>query len=290
MTEHDFQLVGIYADTIADGQELGFTLPDIGALKVNFKAREDKRNEITFEASGFTDSGGALNAGTALKQIASLMAMELGVGIDFGDDKAMEDNKTLEGKMPGLYVHPKGIGRGKLHLFRPVSKTPKAASIEDSLKRCQQVLRQTKAAKLQLAAALYSRAHFSASQEARLVTLVTALETLATRGDQSAPVATFIDTVNERLEADAGITPEERHQLASALGDLKLQSISESCRRVGAQYGGLAGLAIADRSYKVRSKLVHDGRQSLETNLDSLCGDVDHLLRQVVAGLTTQSS
>ena len=139
-----------------------------------------------------------------------------------------------------------------------------------------------------LAAEVLMSAAFEASDRARFLAHITALEILADREPRSALLAQVVDGLPRNLDAVKGdLTEGEYQSFRSSLATLRLQSIGQAVRRLGTDIdrSSIPGLGDEDpgdflaRCYQARSNLVHEGETSAD--LRALGGPLHFLIRAI---------
>jgi hypothetical protein len=112
-----------------------------------------------------------------------------------------------------------------------------------------------------LAYDLYSSSFFQPSPDARFLTLMMSVETLAERKQRSRPLQEFVTSMIKETKG-AGFDPKETDSMVGALRDLKMQSIGDSCKDLAVvlnleTYNGMDSVTFIGKCYGLRSKLVH---------------------------------
>jgi hypothetical protein len=122
--------------------------------------------------------------------------------------------------------------------------------------------------RLALACDLYSQAMFETSLAAQFISLVTAIEALVDRGQQSDAVQAVLRVAENDLfpklsQLAPSLDDSTLQSIKGRFRDLRQESISQAFRRLAATYGKPAGYdgetpgQFAARVYTLRSKLVH---------------------------------
>jgi hypothetical protein len=144
-----------------------------------------------------------------------------------------------------------------------------------------------------LAAEVLMSAAFEATDRARFLAYITALEILADRKPRSAVLDQVVDgAISDLEEVRDDLADDEYHSFRTGLVWLRQQSIGQAIRGlgkdlVGASIPGLAGEAPRDflaRCYQVRSTLVHDGGMSSDIDLRALGGPLRSIVRAILIG------
>lgn len=112
-----------------------------------------------------------------------------------------------------------------------------------------------------LAYDVYGLSFFVPTADARFLMLMTALECLIERQSRSVEVRAHVEVMLKETK-DADLPEPERQRLVSALGGLKLESITAAGARLAdsverQEYLGTANAAFFKRAYDMRSRLVH---------------------------------
>lgn len=114
----------------------------------------------------------------------------------------------------------------------------------------------------QIAYDLYSDS-FDLSPDSRLISLVTAIETILVRSARTAAAIQHVDSLIEATNVSNELEPNEKDSLISGLRDLRKQSITSAGvelleeRLKGRKYGGQSAGEFWKTAYRLRSKLVH---------------------------------
>jgi hypothetical protein len=140
-----------------------------------------------------------------------------------------------------------------------------------------------------LAAEVLMSASFEASDRARFLAYITALEILAGRQPRSAVLDQVVDAALRNLDAVKGdLTESEYQSFRSSLATLRLQSIGQAVRGLGTDLNrsSIPGLGDEDpgdflaRCYQARSNLVHEGKTSAD--LRALSGPLHFMIRAIL--------
>lgn len=138
--------------------------------------------------------------------------------------------------------------------------------------------------RLLLSMELFVAAALESNDRARFVMAVSALEPLAVQECLGPDVAVVVDDLIARLAAASTIAPELRHSLEGRLRQLKRESVRQALKRLCAQWlpGEAAAWVQLDRTYALRSELLHEGRpQDLDILLSEETTQVSNLLRRI---------
>lgn len=263
--------------------------------------------ELLFSGRGYATHGEAEQAGRALKNVIRLAAVEVGKGLDVGQD-------TVRGRA-GQVVIEDYAGRGLqllpdvhgLQVYEEVAKPVVLlmrgeGTVVTPLDRFTGALRaQAEQAagvteSRALACDLFVQSRFESSLKSRVLTLVTALEVLSERRERSGVAARLVEEFREAIKRAAGEADgEERRQLDSLLGaanDLRLESIGTAIRELAEPVpaselvGDRDGSGLARASYVARSQLTHDGVTSHD--LVALFGPLQSLVRRLCIASDTE--
>lgn len=110
---------------------------------------------------------------------------------------------------------------------------------------------------------LFAASFFDSSPDARLISLVTAVETLIDPPQRSSAARAHVESLITATKDAGTLTSRERDSLLGKLGDLRRESISATGRefvgnRLGDRtYGDQPAPRLWRKSYEVRSRLVH---------------------------------
>jgi len=128
-----------------------------------------------------------------------------------------------------------------------------------------------------LALELFSASRFEGSVRARFLTLVSAVECIATRpprgGSAVTLVRSFQNILNQSLVDDV-----DRSQLQGSLQDLERRSITGTCKALVEDHCVTERARLFVKCYHARSKLVHEGRTEIDIgahvhDLEQVVGD-----------------
>jgi len=134
-----------------------------------------------------------------------------------------------------------------------------------------------------LALELCALADHETSERARFLTLVTAVESLTTRGRRFEPARQLVESFVTTVQSAQALPDAERASLLGGLKELRNESIGHSCRALVAahlgerQYGGKRAAQFFGECYSVRSRVAHGERLAV--------GDLSGYLSWLVADL-----
>lgn len=299
MTTYAFRITAFLAggDIETKDRQISLVLPALARpIKVTLSEREYQTGNcsLTLWCGGFNSEGEARAAGAPVKTALMLAGVLLGVGIDAGGDEVMspaarrkdgQEDERFQPDVHGLQVVPEieQMRFGLVRLGRPEKKPTSPGDFEKNVAECyrpDKLLTQ----KQTLAAQLYSQSHFHASDAARFVTLISAVEALAEQRRSSPAACALIETFVGMTAAPVDLEGSEKQTLTDRLGYLKLESIGSACRALVRAYCGEPAVKDFMRLYDVRSKLLHTGEPPPGTKLAAELCVLDPLLRRLVAG------
>ena len=133
--------------------------------------------------------------------------------------------------------------------------------------------------KLLLSMEVFAASKLETSERAKLLSMVSSFELLASRKRHGKEVKEFLNQVLKELKLDDQIDKEIKNSISSSIGSLKKESISQSLKRFVTEVVPEIQNAssIIDEAYKLRSQIIHSGRPK-----DS---DID--ISDTMAGLET---
>lgn len=124
---------------------------------------------------------------------------------------------------------------------------------------------------LLLSMEIFTGAQLEASDRARFLATVSALEPLATRQPLGVEVNRLVDTCIETLEGSHRISVDVRRSLDGRLRQLSMESVGQAIRRVirATLPNRPDAVAVVDAAYALRSQIVHGGRPAdLDVDLE----------------------
>ena len=142
--------------------------------------------------------------------------------------------------------------------------------------------------RLLLSMEIFAGARLEASDRARFLAVVSALEPLASEQYLGEDVDKFVSSCVELLKATSGLRPEVRASLEGRVRQLRGESIRQSLRRVvlSALPEEPEAAATIDEAYALRSQIIHSGRPAdLDVDLERACQSVSRIMRQIYASL-----
>lgn len=277
-----------------DAEILDIPLPSVGLTLVLRSVPESsirKSRNLTIRGSGFPSEDEARACGRRTKNALMLCGARLRMGIDVGKDwqppvriKGLEAMDRYKGvrllpDVHGLSVFPedKPVDFPCVKLSR-VSLKAATEFVEELGKAYEIAPKLTD--KQSLALELYGAAHFESSLRARFLTLVIAVECLSTQEEQPQHV---LDHLKELMElTEKSLEAPKREEIVARLGNLKRESISESCRELVGRYLGPDAVKLFKDCYDARGKIVHDGEPPEDFDLGSYTRRLDKLVSQLL--------
>jgi hypothetical protein len=146
-----------------------------------------------------------------------------------------------------------------------------------------------------LALELYGLSHFESAPRARLLTLVSAIETVIKDKPRSAQALEHVERLIQ-LTRNSGLPKSEIDSMLGSLGRLKQESISSAGRAVvdeflgDKEYDGKHAKDFYQYCYNVRSELVHNGKPSDDAvNMRHLATRLDQLVVDLLVAIATRS-
>ena len=275
-----------------DGESLDLALSELPGpcLLVPFyggPVRDAK--EFVLKSSGFPTKEAAREAGEQARTALRITFTDLRVGLSAGDrpstsfgkivhDQASASGYELRGDAHGLLVYPDEPPvcfmsmQGSLVVTSPLdtfteqfAKTyEKNQSFTDSVT---------------LGLELYGLSYFETSARARFVTLISAIESSAKRATRTTEAKDFIDGLISQTRASQ-LPEADKHQLATALGNLKTESSTSACRRFVDENGEPGDGETWARCYTLRHAMLHSGSKPVE--LPDLLPKLDEVVRRVL--------
>lgn len=134
----------------------------------------------------------------------------------------------------------------------------------------------------------YASARMEASERARFIALVTALEALSVQRDYGDDVASILAELAARLEASPSFAGEEkasmRNSLSGRIKQLRQESVRQAIvRTVQEHISDRETIRFVDEAYGVRSKILHEGLRAPEVH--TLTHRLESVLRQVYSAI-----
>jgi hypothetical protein len=269
------------------------------------KIKQPRKNRFgspvgyAFLGKGFPTKESAFECGTRLKQAISILMAKRRLGINVGKDRATSASDIA---MKDMLKEKHGVQlRDDIHGLDVYSEDPPVtrfslfatATVSHEIKDFQVPLTNLYAselsfsAKQQLALEIYNLTHFEGAIKTRFLTLITVIEVLAERDKRSPAIREFLKSLSKHVSGST-LSKDEKKQLADGFGNLKRNSISESCRKLIAKYASGSDVEYFMNCYKARSELVHDGiTQRLEADDPTR---LDELVCQVLISNLTQTA
>ena len=229
-----------------------------------------KRFEITLE--GFRTATEAETEGLRLSQSLLLTAISLNFGLRL--NYRSQEPALVYDRFPasgiGITVQAEGVtGWGQsivLDQFMSAYTDPPLAR------------------SLLLSMELYCAAFLELNERARFVTVVSALEPLATQEDLGLPVSSFVDGALAALEQTKGIEEGVRSSLRGRLSQLRQESVRQALLRLSDSWFPQRTdvRQRIDRAYGLRSELLHEGTLlDPDVDLATEITQISHVLRAI---------
>jgi hypothetical protein len=256
--------------------------------------------ELIFRGCGYATEGAAQSAGALFRDWLRVASALLVLGFDVDSDlppswfggevkAALEAELRQDGKFLTTDVH-------RLLVYEeqgePVRVSSRAAGIvaQQSSTVLENVSTVARCSPLtdeqSLACDLVSLAEHEASDRARFLILVTAMEVLAERPARTGRLLAVVEHLIEEVKrSQTAAKPDEEGQYASLLSgleDLRLESISRSIRNlaVRSRPGDSRVPGLVRRIYRCRNGLIHSGRPT--EDLRDLLTTTQGLVRDMI--------
>lgn len=258
-------------------------------------------SDLVLRASGFSTEAEARDAGEQCRDFFTVVFAQLRIGVDFGD-RAPRSGFFR----PGLEFLEKQIGERVLNDQQGVMTFRSDPSPRFARLGSPRIIRGRTEAKFfevlsraaqgrvhltnreRLAYDLFSASYFQHSQDARLLLLVIALESLLSLQPRAGAALAHVEDLIELTRTSADLSQSERNSILGSLRWLKTESIGESARRLltdrlsNHQYMGMSPGRFFKHCYELRSRLVHgsepfpsrDDVATASANLETMVGDV----------------
>lgn len=244
----------------------------------------EKAESLALIGSGFSSEEEANRHGFNLKQALLIVGAILRFGIDPGKEKTnFIVGKVVKEKARDMGyrlledTHGLCAYREDIPVLFASSKTsvvsgPKSKTFIDRLiemynKNYQLSEKQT------LALELYNLSRFEWSQRAKFLTLIIIVEALSERENVSDKE---LKNINELIKF-AKATGLNNH-LVGRLRELKKESISKSCRKLVESHLGREEAKEFNKSYEIRSNILHKGKVPSGVNLSNAIPSLDQLV------------
>ncbi|MEX0990068.1 MAG: hypothetical protein WD206_07210 [Actinomycetota bacterium] len=266
--------------------------------------------ELIAIARGFESEATATEAGEKARSALRAVGVATGVALDLGrdestggpsdylKDKAAEEGLILRGRFDGLDVYEEGEVPVKV-----LSISFTGGYVSSPLNQFTDLLiheltsRGVLAGDLSLAIDLYFLTDHEASDRARFLNLVTAVEVLSTREDRPETLIDLIDSFIAQTNLHISTAPESdaesARSLVGSLQDLKKESIGSAIRGVvkrhipdGEYFDGKPAGRFASDCYDARSDLSHIGRSA--TEISAVYGELRRLVKTLLERLLTE--
>lgn len=138
--------------------------------------------------------------------------------------------------------------------------------------------------KLLLSMEIFAASKLETSERAKFLSMVNALELLPSRKKHKKEINDFINNIQTLLKENEKIDNEIKHTLASSIGNLKKESITQSLKRYVSEIlpekEGAEG--IIDAAYKIRSQIVHAGRpKDTDKDINEVMAELENIIRTI---------
>ena len=140
--------------------------------------------------------------------------------------------------------------------------------------------------KLLLSMEIFCAARMESSQRAVFLSVVTALEPLATEADYGEPVRAFVADCVTRLKTSNEIPDQVRQSLEGRLLQLQRESIRQALKRVVGEIlpDDPEAVDIVDNAYALRSQIIHTGvPAALDVDLEREVKAISSIIRKIYA-------
>lgn len=253
---------------------------------------------FTIDCDGFGSEEVARLFGLRLKTALSVYSARLGLGFDLGEDRSTsgvgqivrdmyrEQGINIRPTVHGLDIFDTSLLVKRIEVHATASVT-RAVPQDFPENLATEFKERALAPKHMLALSLYNASHHESDPEIRFLSLVTVIEVLATRDLRSNSVAAFLDACSKNLDS-APLSASEREAMSNGLGNLKRESVSESCLRL--VQAANADLQLFRKCYKARSELLHDGVSTTYLDLPKQPHLLDDLVRHVLLSVVDSAS
>ena len=137
---------------------------------------------------------------------------------------------------------------------------------------------------LLLSMEVFSGARLEASDQARLLAIVSALEPLAEQRPLGADTDRFVEACLAKLKEASGLTSSARSSLEGRVSQLRRESIRQALRRVvqDALPARPEAVGVIEDAYALRSQIVHSGRPAdLDVDLERESQRVSSIIREI---------
>lgn len=265
--------------------------PSILRLVSNNKAVLKESNDLSLCGNGFATEEEASSCGIRARNSLVFCATQLQMGVDCGRDKstsgfgkvvkdyAKEQGILLLNNVHGLSVYPDGmhVRFGGMKASVTIGRTS-AKFTEEFIRAYELSLNFTD--KLSLAFELYGASHFEASLRAKLLSLISVVESICVQDKHSKAVLKHLDNLIN-MTKDSLDDP-EKDNIISRLGFLKRESISSACKKLVADNLEEEEVRQFESLYNVRSRILHDGRAPEDVDLGIEVPKLDKIVSKLL--------
>ncbi len=261
-------------------------------LKAVANANIKDTNELCVIGTGFTSPDEAYQCGIKVKNAIHLTGAVLRIGIDVGkdDSKKLLDFTVYQFKdkvrnclhdVHGLLIYKDEPSISFISVHGNVTIGVPANRFDVALSKAINV---NISEKHLLALELYNMSRFESSLRARLITLVTAVESLIKRQEIAPAMLCHIDKlIQYSLESEESqLSEDQKRSIIKSLEDLKKESIARSCRQFVKRHMANEAKDFFHSAYDIRSRMLHDGLIPVGVNLGQFVPKLDNLVSQLI--------
>lgn len=261
-------------------------------LKAVANANIKDTNELCVIGTGFSSPDEAYQYGVKVKNAIHLTGAVLKLGIDVGkdDSKMLMDITIYQFKekvrnclsdVHGLSVYKVEPSLSFISVHGNVTIGVPANTFDVVLSKAINV---NLSEKHLLALELYNMSRFESSLRARLITLVTAVESMIKRQEIAPAMLCHIEKlIQYSLESDEPLlSADQKRSIIKNLEDLKKESIARACRQFVKRHMGNEAKEFVHEAYDIRSRMLHDGLIPVGVNLGQFVPKLDNLVSQVI--------
>lgn len=264
-------------------------------FKLQPMSKPSETESFAWFGTGFTSEQDALEAGKRVKNALILCSTQLRIGINLGKDNATagvgqhiiererEQGVNLINDVHGLVVFNSDLP------VEFISGVKASLSLKYSAKRffdefeTAYKLAREFTDKQTLAVELYNQSFFENTLRARFLTLISAIECLATAEKVSASTITLIDEfITSACSKTKDDNRDEITDIINRLGYLKQESISSACRKIIRKYKGAEYVKRFGYLYGLRSDIVHSGAVSQNVDFGKCLDELESITSTVL--------
>lgn len=255
-------------------------------LRVLGHGRSEHPNTLVLEADGFSSALQALDsARQAITKVRAAFALER-LGMSFmAAEQVFESpnhgNAVLAHGFDGIIVYPQDAELGGAQVTFSSVASANATRLSQAIERA--LNEDTPACRLAAAIELYLSVPYQGSDRAKYLQLTTVVESLS----EQEPLSERVLEVYRRCKeiAKESLPPGIRDSWLSRLGQLKRESISQSCTRTVQEVLGADTATQFRELYAKRSSLIHalgDAEPNLSDDLPKLSNVVYKLIASLI--------